>query len=730
MTMPSNRTLDNLGKDHIKQRPPPSGIFPRNLEMQPVKTTLPNLGSRIESTSQLVYCNSLILKDKSVVTHSSQLKETLDMDRSQGQALNEYELAWLATLKKNPFEKERIQWLAVMMVQEFTNDELKDVAAAVAAEVVHLGPILDRRNFRKLFNYFISRIGDEILLDVDLLQGLVQLVQGASPGHLEVDDLIQALRYFRIHFENTQQLSTESIYHLILAVARIVDVIVHSVDKNSDIMFLYEQLEPIISGLKNSSDPYLMYQVSYTFQACQYLVGGETPLQAVMQKSMGVADGHVDISGLTELDLAKFLKGLKALQKEMKNSCSIIKAEYGGEHSTANSGHEPFESLKKDIGFGCKQLWYIAIQGAEALPPVAATLREFQRRRLQEQGQRNAVYIPLQAKASREWHDDELIDLAATVNEFLASDQKVLLILGDSGAGKSTFNLELERDLWDAYEKDKKRIPVFVNLPTIDKPDQDLIAKHLRTYDFNEEQIQELKSRYEFVLICDGYDECQQEDNLYTSNRLNRAGGWSVQMVITCRSEYLGHDYRRRFQPGDRNDWKGGALLREVVIAPFSKSQIRHYIEKYVDKNASHWKVEDYLGALDRIPGLQDLLKNPFLLTLSLWVLPKILNLGNDLPSTTVTRVALYDEFVEHWIDRGMARLQNKKLRGDDVFVLKDLCDDGFSYRAIQLMKDLAVAIFENQDGAPSGRDPDFEDLICGVFEFQEQTYLEESSIR
>ncbi|KAG0291932.1 hypothetical protein BGZ98_002791, partial [Dissophora globulifera] len=333
--------------------------------------------------------------------------------------------------------------------------------------------------------------------------------------------------------------------------------------------------------------------------------------------------------------------------------------------------------------------------------PVAAALREFRRRRLLDQEQRSAIYIPPQAKASRERPDDELFDLTERVNEFLAGNQKVLLIMGDSGAGKSTFNLELERDLWYAYSKDKKRIPVFITLPAIDKPDQDLIAKHLRSYDFNEEQIRELKSHREFVLICDGYDECQQQGNLYTSNRLNQPGEWSVQMVITCRSEHLGNDYCRRFQPGDRNDCTGGALLQEAVITPFSENKIRHYIEKYVTRYAVRWEVEDYLQAFGRILGLQDLVRNPFLLTLSLRVLPDMVDLGNDLSYTKVTRIALYDKFVEQWVDRGMVRLQDKKLTGDDGKAFEDLCSDGFTQNAIGFVKDLSVSIFENQDGAP-----------------------------
>jgi len=43
------------------------------------------------------------------------------------------------------------------------------------------------------------------------------------------------------------------------------------------------------------------------------------------------------------------------------------------------------------------------------------------------------------------------------------------------------------------------------------------------------------------------------------SNRLNQAGEWNIQMFISCRSEYLGVDYRDRFQPVDRNRRKCGA---------------------------------------------------------------------------------------------------------------------------------------------------------------------------
>ncbi|KAG0345776.1 hypothetical protein BGZ54_005434, partial [Gamsiella multidivaricata] len=125
------------------------------------------------------------------------------------------------------------------------------------------------------------------------------------------------------------------------------------------------------------------------------------------------------------------------------------------------------------------------------IPDVEDDLRRLKERRLAERGK--AVYIPPQAKASLQASNDALFPLTEKVHEFLNSDRKVLLLLGDSGAGKSTFNRTLECDLWDSYEKEKGPIPLHINLPAIDKPHQDMIAKHLRRNDFTEPQIREIK---------------------------------------------------------------------------------------------------------------------------------------------------------------------------------------------------------------------------------------------
>ena len=65
---------------------------------------------------------------------------------------------------------------------------------------------------------------DAILLDVDLLQGLVQLVQSAPSGSLVSDDLVKILRVLRIRLQDTHQQSSVHPFYLTLAVSRLLDV--------------------------------------------------------------------------------------------------------------------------------------------------------------------------------------------------------------------------------------------------------------------------------------------------------------------------------------------------------------------------------------------------------------------------------------------------------------------------------------------------------------------------
>jgi len=153
------------------------------------------------------------------------------------------------------------------------------------------------------------------------------------------------------------------------------------------------------------------------------------------------------------------------------------------------------------------------------------------------------------------------------------------------------------------------RRTVQSHYPSAYKPDQDLVTKHLRRLDFTDAQIKELKDHRKLVLICDGYDESQQTKNLYTANRLNQPEEWQAKMVISCRSEYIGADYRDRFQPGDRNQLSRVSQFRETVFVPFSSSQVDDYIDQYASLFQPLWSAEEYKQALNSIPSLKELVR-------------------------------------------------------------------------------------------------------------------------
>ncbi|KAG0006803.1 hypothetical protein BGZ65_003452 [Modicella reniformis] len=340
-------------------------------------------------------------------------------------------------------------------------------------------------------------------------------------------------------------------------------------------------------------------------------------------------------------------------------------------------------------------------------PDTEGSLRLLKKRRLKERS--DIVYIPPQGKENPQDRDDTMFPLMDKMDKFVDKDgeQTVFLLMGDSGAGKSTFNRELEFKLWQNYKKEEGIIPLYINLPAIDKPEHDMIAKQLRKFEFTEPEIRELKYNRRFILICDGYDESQQTQNLYTANKLNQQSEWKAKMVISCRSEYLGRDYRDRFQPTDRNRQQSGAeLFQQAVIAPFTLDQVQEYIIQFVDKGVDKssqqvWTAKDYQEALNLIPSLKELVKNPFLLTLSLDVLPRMVDPGQHLSTAKITRVALYDQFVEQWLERNKKRLGEKDLSPQAKAAFEGLTDEGFAQNGIDFLKRLAVDIYKHQGGQP-----------------------------
>ncbi|KAF9948265.1 hypothetical protein BGZ72_009801, partial [Mortierella alpina] len=754
------------------------------------------------------------------------------------------EQEWIKAIAQNTIKQHRLRWLASRIVEEFIKKAVKDPVAV--SEVILLGSVLDQAHYRRLLNCFIEQLKESVLLDFNLLQGLVQLVRSASPTYLDGDDLIKILSILRERLGGTFQHSSKHLYYLTLAVARLLDVMAEPEHKIKDLPRVEERepLASVLSGLQTSSDPYLMYQALYAFQALQYVPDEESVLQAVMRHSLGAAEGFVKVSGVIQLNFDGLLEGLKQIQETVEKTYGVAKSSCEGVRALIDSGRGLFDSLRSGL-FSChKHPWYAAVLSATALcragqledlgrliqeapcrrdsrfqwgvsqllgeialdpiwehstreqavhflgdlylndvdwgqddsvkflivailgkisdtagptiQEVANTLLEILKKngaavvthsyplgshlsipptsplltlvqeipyvedyidnlrsqRLQEYTQ--TVYIPPQAKANLTASDKDILPLMGMVKQFLDSDKQVFLVLGDSGAGKSTFNRHLENELWENYTPGGP-IPLFINLPFIQNPEKKLIQEQLETYGFSATIIKELKNCRQLILICDGYDETQlQFNNLHASNLFNKKGQWDTKMVITCRSAYLGLNYKNRFQPqlADRHKQKKdytSPFFQEAAIVPFSASQIEDYIKQYVvatksqklSDNRPVWSPKEYMSILGTVPSLMELVTNPFLLTMVLQTLPDI-SLDQDPSTITFSRTMLYEEFIKQWLETEIQRLGESKLKDESSSVREILLEnDDFVATVIVFLKKLADAIYREQSGNP-----------------------------
>ena len=301
-----------------------------------------------------------------------------------------------------------------------------------------------------------------------------------------------------------------------------------------------------------------------------------------------------------------------------------------------------------------------------------------------------AAYIPV--LGSRVLFDpkEQTFDLDQAVNQFLAGDRKVFLLLGDSGGGKSTYLRSLENRLWKEWDPTKP-IPIFISLPTLKQPFNDAITETLKQKGFTDTEIKDLKNKYSFLFLLDGYDELKQKGNLYDSNQLDQ---WKGQTIITCRTQYLSGEqssYRNYFAPRNQS-----TSLDEASVSPFNSKQIEAYCRKYIQLNGVSRTWEQYQADIASVPDLADFIVTPFLLRIVVEVLPDMIKAHTASKSQEqlkILRIEIFDAFVNKWFDREEQRIIRISRTEVDVSDLKRNFANFATRLALEMTQDNIVSI-------------------------------------
>ncbi|KAF9922313.1 hypothetical protein FBU30_007600 [Linnemannia zychae] len=128
-------------------------------------------------------------------------------------------------MSKESCKSDVTQWIISQLIESFI--KIKPKSPEAIAEIVLIGPVLDEKTYRTLFNCFISEVKNTSSLD--LLKGLVQLVECASNGYLVGDDLSRAI--IALSERMSSPLTCTNKYHsyLVWALSHILDMTVSGI---------------------------------------------------------------------------------------------------------------------------------------------------------------------------------------------------------------------------------------------------------------------------------------------------------------------------------------------------------------------------------------------------------------------------------------------------------------------------------------------------------------------
>lgn len=258
-------------------------IFPHNIIAPSLSTTLSPPSGYIESTIQLSYYISLLRKCFPPPSAAGDVYKYL--------CLSQLDSAFGSIFPPDEKEQSRVHLLSIRVIEAFLASNA--TSSATIAEVVILGPSLNQEYYRKLLNSLIIKFEKTTSLDIDidLLQGLIQLVQYAELDYLLPHDFIRILAVLRTRLQDIDQQPVCHTYYLTLALSTLFDVMVEGKVQDLRRALDQETLLVLLEALSKSSDLYLKYQATYALQGLLHIPSDEAYRKLVLGHAGNITMG-------------------------------------------------------------------------------------------------------------------------------------------------------------------------------------------------------------------------------------------------------------------------------------------------------------------------------------------------------------------------------------------------------------------------------------------------------
>ncbi|KAG9320148.1 hypothetical protein KVV02_002865 [Mortierella alpina] len=317
-------------------------FFSKDVSPVPYIYQLPGPNAELQTTCQLAYCLALL--------HASVHENDLSSDARD----------WRLNTLSNLHEKNRLETLAVRVIEAFAKDAMKNVAAVT--EVVELAPVLSNEDSWFLLKTFFDTVNQSEMPQLHLLSGLAKAIQGAAPGFvIHSDNLVVILGSLHRRLQNPHSDHSDSHrYHVLLAVSRVLDAMVDAKVEKVD-SSLHGPLTDRLRELEESSrNPYLTFQASYATQALLNVSSNENVFQAGLRRGLLVLKGGAGFAKMPDLSEMKgAVEGLETLYDALKGGARIFMDAL----EAIKTRECPTLTIENGLQF--KKAWYSALRIAE-----------------------------------------------------------------------------------------------------------------------------------------------------------------------------------------------------------------------------------------------------------------------------------------------------------------------------------------------------------------------------